>query len=334
MRLPSVASNQNRVQFDFHGLEFGMGERLRYEYRLDGVDREWNPTTDERSVTYASLAPGEYRFLVRAINTEGIASQRLATATFTILQPIWKQWWFLATAFALAGVVVAMAHRSRVRHLLSLERVRMGIATDLHDDIGSNLSQIAILSEVARRQLEPNGLRVAGHLERIAHLSRASVDSMSDIVWATNPEKDRAANLVTRMRNLANEVLAAREIDFVFHVTGEPHTRLDAELRRQVFLLFKESLNNVVRHSGSVKVDATLHLDRHVLILRVQDHGKGFDAAHVSSGEGLQSMQRRAASIGGRLDVVSSPTSGTALTLTVPRRWPGPTHRGRRSPRP
>jgi ligand-binding sensor domain-containing protein/signal transduction histidine kinase len=332
MSLPRLTADQNRVQFDFHGLGFAMGERLRYQYKLEGVDADWNPVTDERSVTYASLAPGSYRFLVRAINAEAVASPRPASVTFTVLFPLWQRWWVLTMTAALGGLLIAFAYRSRVAHLLALERVRMGIATDLHDDIGSNLSQIAILSEVARHQIGSDGSPAARPLDLIANLSRASVDSMSDIVWATNPAKDWAANLVTRMRNLANEVLAARDIDFAFDVTGEPQARIEAQLRRQVFLVFKESLNNVVRHSGSTHVDITLHLDPHSLVLRVSDQGKGFDTGSSSDGHGLESMRGRAASVGGRLEVVTSPNRGTSLTLTVPRRRVGPSYERPSSP--
>jgi signal transduction histidine kinase/streptogramin lyase len=318
MSLPALTSDQNKVQFDFHGLAFGMGEHLRYRYKLEGLEVHWNPVTDERTVTYASLPAGRYRFVVRAINAEAVASLQPASVAFAILTPLWRRWWVLTLAAVLVALVIAYAYRSRVAHLLALERVRIGIATDLHDDIGSNLSQIAILSEVARRQIGPDGSPAARPLDLIAHLSRVSVDSMSDIVWATNPENDFATNLITRMRNLANEVLATRDIDFTFEVIGDLQARVDAQLRRQVFLMFKESVTNVVRHSGTPKVEITLHVDHHGLVLRVSDDGRGFDTATISEGHGLASMRRRALSIGGCLKVETSPSGGTCLTLTVP----------------
>lgn len=330
--LPALTSDQNRVQFEFHGLGFAMGERLRYQYRLEGVDTDWSPITDERSVTYANLGPGSYRFVVQSINAEAVPSLSPASVAFTILPPLWQRWWFLILAIAVAGLLMAFAYRSRVAHLLALERVRMGIATDLHDDIGSNLSQIAILSEVARRQLGPDGSPAARPLGLIANLSRASVDSMSDIVWATNPDKDWAANLVTRMRNLANEVLATRDIDFTFDVTGQPRVQVDAQVRRQVFLVFKESLNNVVRHSGTSTVEIGLHVDRHALVLRMSDRGRGFDTAAASDGHGLESMRARATGLGGSLEVVTASTRGTCVTLTVPRRRLGVSHERTPSP--
>jgi signal transduction histidine kinase len=328
IHLRPLTSDQNKVQFDFHGLGFAMGEHLRYQYRLEGLETNWDPVTDERSVTYASLAPGAYRFVVRAIDAEAITSLQPASVTFVILTPVWQRWWVLTLAASLVGLMIGFAYRSRVAHLLALERVRMSIATDLHDDIGSNLSQIAILSEVARRQIGPGASPVVGPLDRIASLSRSSVDSMSDIVWATNPEKDWVGNLVMRMRNLANEVLGARDIDFTFDVTGEPQARVHAQLRRQVFLIFKESLNNVVCHSASTKVEIAIHVDLHALVLRVIDQGKGFDVATSSDGHGLKSMRSRAASLGGRLEIVTCPSRGTSLTLTVPRRRWGSSQEG------
>jgi signal transduction histidine kinase len=323
-------STQSQVQIDYFGIAFG--DALRYRYQLEGASGNSSQATDQRSITFANLAPGAYRFRVDALTSEGVVSASPAIVSFRILPPVWQRWWFLTAATTLSGLLIAFVYRSRVTHLLALERVRMGIATDLHDDIGSNLSQIAILSEVARRKIGPDDSPAAGPLDLIANLSRASVDSMSDIVWATNPDKDWATNLVTRMRNLANEVLAARDIDFAFDVTGETQARLDAQLRRQVFLVFKESLNNVVRHSGSTRVDITLHLDHDTLVLRVSDHGRGFDAAAASDGHGLASMRGRAASVGGRLDVVTSSSGGTCLTLTAPRRRLGPSHERRPLP--
>src|SRR5581483_80554 len=132
---------------------------------------------------------GSYRFLVRAVNSDGARSPQPASIAFTILPPLWMRWWFLLLAAATVSAATYWFHRYRVSRLLELERVRTRIATDLHDDIGSSLSQIAILSEVANRNRDPNQLKLAAPLADIAGISRELVDSMSDIVWATDPER-------------------------------------------------------------------------------------------------------------------------------------------------
>jgi len=156
-------------------------------------------------VNYASLEPGSYRWQVRAVTADGIASAP-ATAAFTILPQIWQRWWLQLLLVTVLGATLYVAYRRRLSRLLELERLRTRIATDLHDDIGSTLSQIAILSEVAHRtRATADGVEL---LSDIADLSRELVDSMSDIVWAIGPEQDHLDDLVHRMRRFVSDVFS------------------------------------------------------------------------------------------------------------------------------
>ncbi len=316
--VPELEATQNQLQINFFGLCFGPGETPRYQYKLEGPGVDWSPLTDQRDVNYANLSPGHYRFLVRAVSTAGLASPAPAIVTFTILSPVWQRWWFIAAATALIGLITYSLYRYRVARLLELERVRTRIATDLHDDIGSSLSQIAILSEVARKHLSDAGVPVVTPLARIAHLSRESVDSMSDIVWAINPHKDRLSDLTHRMRHLANEVLLARDIEVRFRASADQDKRIDAHTRRQVFLVFKEGINNIVRHSGCTEADIEFRNERAWLVLTLRDNGRGFDPEFPQEGHGLASLRRRAETLGGELDVLSASGRGTTLTLRIP----------------
>ncbi len=193
---------------------------------------------------------GSYRFLVRAVNSVGVLSPYPASVSFKILSPIWQRWWFIAMAVALAGAVAYSVYRYRVAQLVALERVRTRIAADLHDDIGSSLSQISVLSEVLRNQLGEQEARVSKNLSLINRVSQEALDSMSDIVWAINPQQDQLSDLVRRMRRVASEALPARDIEFTFNAPAtELDLKLGADIRRQVFLMFKETINNLVRHS-------------------------------------------------------------------------------------
>ena len=314
-----LSAAQNDLQIDFSSLSIGHAALLRYQYKLEGADSDWSAPTDQRTVNYANLSPGSYRFLARAVTADGLASPSPATIGFTILPPIWRQWWFIALAGAMLAVIAYSLYRYRVAQLIELERVRTRIATDLHDDIGSALSQIAILSEVARKHLGQADAKASTPLRRIAHLSRESVDAMSDIVWAINPLSDRLSDLTHRMRYFANEVLPARDIEFRFRaLDAEQDYKIDAETRRQVFLIFKESITNIVRHSASTEVDIEFSNDRTGLVLIVRDNGCGFDPAAVGPGHGLASLRRRAGTLGGHLEVESSQGHGTVVTLKTP----------------
>ena len=311
--------SENHLQIDFVGLAFGTGEALRYQYRLEGADADWQPLTSLRAVNYANLAPGAYRFVVRAVNAEGQFSPTAASVEFTILSPIWQRWWFLSMAAALIAIFAYGLYRYRVARLLELERVRTRIASDLHDDIGANLTKIGILSEVVRQQTHGADGQMNEPLSSIARISRESVTSMSDIVWAINPKRDTLRDLTRRMREFAGEIFANREIEFELRApAAETYLKLGADVRRTVFLIFKEAVNNIVRHSDCGRVDAELRVDGSLLVLTVSDDGRGFEVTREFAGNGLASMRNRAASMGGQVDIISRKPAGTRVSLRLP----------------
>jgi signal transduction histidine kinase len=186
----------------------------------------------------------------------------------------------------------------------------------LHDDIGSGLSQIALISEVVRRRVNRDDPPVRESLAQIAGSSRELVDSMSDIVWAVDPRKDHLSDLTQRMRRFASEVFTARNIEFRFEERADAEDmKLGADVRRQVFLIFKESVNNIVRHSGCQQADIEFRVEHGRLTLNVSDDGKGFDGEEESDGHGLVSMRERAKALGGDLEVISHNGDGTTVIL-------------------
>jgi ligand-binding sensor domain-containing protein/signal transduction histidine kinase len=319
-------SDQRLIRVDFVGLSFAPGESLRYQYRLAGVDSGWSPPADQRTVTYANLSPGGYRFEVRAVNADGILSPQPAVMSLTILPPLWQRWWFELFVVLSAAAAAYGVHRYRVAQLLAFERMRTRIATDLHDDVGASLSHIAVLSELASSEAERLGPGFSVQLlreplARITSVSGELIDSLSDIVWAISPRKDGARNLSQRMREFAEGVLVPRNVEFHLEAPGiGADLKLSPDVRRQVFLIFKECVNNIVRHSGSSRVECDLRMEAGELVLHLRDNGKGFDAANGSSGEGhgLFSIRRRAEEIGGKLELVAEPEQGARVVLRVP----------------
>jgi signal transduction histidine kinase/ligand-binding sensor domain-containing protein len=336
-----LSHNQNNLQIDFFGVDFTSAGALRYQYMLEGADGDWSNPTSERRVSYARLSPGTYRFLVRALNADGVVSSVPASISFKILVPTWQRWWFIALValFSLGGLVLLASYRaarvrerklgeeallrSREERLVELERVRKRIASDLHDDLGSSLTQISLLSEVVQQQLADKDSAVTKPLEMIATSSRELVDAMSDIVWAINPQKDHLSDLAQRMRALASDLLMAAQIEFRFTgPSGGADIPLGANLRREVFLVFKESVNNIVRHSAASEAQIDFSLNQDELFLRVNDNGKGFDPAEENDGHGLVSMRMRSNDMGAQLEVLSARKHGTTITLRVPVRDP------------
>jgi signal transduction histidine kinase len=314
-----LAPSERQLEIEYSGLSFVTGEELRFQYVLEGADDDWSEPTTSRRVQFASLSPGRYRFVVRAVDSEDLVSPHPAFVSFRVLAPVWQRWWFVSLVAALLAAVAYAFHRVSLRREVELERVRTRIATDLHDDIGSSLSQVSILTEVVRQQVHGDDPREAEPvLEQIAETARELVDSMSDIVWAVNPKRDRAADLVQRMRRFASDTFSGKGISFRFDSPeAGQERRLDVDTRRQVYLIFKEAVNNAVRHSGCSTASVAFEIDGKELRLQVADDGRGFDLSSPREGHGLESMRDRAEQIGGTLEVESEPGSGTTVNLQV-----------------
>jgi signal transduction histidine kinase len=321
----TLSAAQNNLLIEYVGLSFKEDRQLRYQYKLDGAGNDWSAATEQRSINYAHLAPGNYKFLVRAVNQAGVVSITPATLEFRILPPIWQRTWFITLVTITIGLMLYAFYRYRVARLIELERVRTRIATELHDDIGSNLSRIALLSEVVRQQVDQEASLITDRLALIASVSRESVDSMSDIVWAINPEKDHLSDLTERMRRVTGDTLSARNIDYRFNADdADNDVKLDVDMRREIFLVFKESLNNIARHSGASAAELDFKIERGFLTLRINDNGKGFDINRIEPGNGLESMRQRAAKLGGEFTIISEQGKGTTMTLRIPlerRNW-------------
>jgi len=305
------------IRVDLVAPWFGTSDGVLYQYRL-GPDEAWSAPSAQRSITFASLMPGRYRFSARAVTNQGGASDSVATLGLTVVAPVWRRSWFvLLTLTVIAGITYLVARR-RVARLLEVANMRTRIATDLHDDIGANLTRIAVLSEVARQRRSLSGT-ADDPLASIAALSRESVTAMADIVWAISPERDHVGDLVRKMREHADELLSVRDVQLTFTVAGIPQDeRIELDVRRDVFLIFKEAISNAARHSGCTAVDVTFGTENGSLVLRITDNGRGFHDAADTDGNGLLNMRRRAARIGGRLAVQTRPGAGTTIQLVMP----------------
>ncbi|HJQ68342.1 MAG TPA: GAF domain-containing sensor histidine kinase [Blastocatellia bacterium] len=220
--------------------------------------------------------------------------------------------------------------RSREERLVELQRVRRRIATDLHDDVGSSLTKIALLSEAVRQKVSPRNKDASERLSTITTISNELVDSMSDIVWAINPQKDNLSDLSQRIRRFASDIFTPSGVGFRYRAPGpEQDVQLGANIRREVFLIFKESVNNIVKHSGATHVTIELVVAGGWLTFTVSDNGKGFSPSLAKAatgyltsrsrgGNGLASMRRRAKEMGGQFEIITNVGRGTLVSLRLP----------------
>jgi len=325
-----VPPGGRRFEFRYTGLSLANPSRVGFSHRLLGLHEDWYDSENRRSAVYAQLAPGRYQFQVKARNADGVWNESGATLAVWVQPHFWQAWWFRAGAWAgsvaFVGLSVALVVRQRSRRRLAalerqraLEQERGRIARDIHDDLGSSLTRIVMLSESARTGIDPPE-NVASHLDEINQTSRELTVRMSEIVWAVNPDHDTLDSFATFAGNHARAFLQRAGVRCRLDVpVALPALPLDSAVRHQLFLAFKEAVHNAVRHAGATSVSIILVIADDQLVLTVQDDGRGFDPHTVACrGNGLANMARRLADLVGVCTVESSPGQGCTVRLRAP----------------
>jgi ligand-binding sensor domain-containing protein/signal transduction histidine kinase len=337
-RLRRLGYTQNNVSVDFAALSFRDEDRVRYRYRLEGLDTGWNAFTDRRYVNYMNLAPGNYQFLVEARNGDGLMSREPAAVSFSIAAPFWATSWFITLAIiAILGLAYGF-YRYRLHQVLAIERLRARISTDLHDDTGSTLSSISILSDMALQEEAAkeaaasalsgeagggNGTPLTPMLKEIRDNSLSLLEKMDDIVWSINPRNDTLESLILRVKRFAAQLFEARGIDYEIDI--EPQIRglrLLMTHRQNLYLIMKEAINNLVKYSGAGRAYIRAHYLRHHLVVEISDDGKGFSAEAMAMGNGIINMRSRAAEMKAELVIRTAPGEGTTVRLSLKTKRP------------
>jgi signal transduction histidine kinase len=319
---------EDMFSFEYASLDYSAPMRNQYAYKLDGYDKDWVQAGSRRYASYTHLDPGDYVFNAKGSNSDGVWSSEVASIGLTISPAFWQTWWFRVGMILLVISSLYAFYRYRLNKLLELERTRSEIATDLHDDIGTSLTNIALFSDLARQDVALGSSDVTDRLDKISQTSRSLLDSMNDIVWSIKPENDGLEQTILRMEDYAVEMLEDNGIDLHVQIPEQlKKLKLPMTVRRNLFLLFKEAIGNILKHAVATHVDvlisATEARKRHqYLRLVIADNGKGFDAALHTRGNGLNNMETRARYLGGTMTVSSSRGHGTSIEIRVPIKSP------------
>lgn len=286
----------------------------RVQYRLLPEEAEFGLPLQEPQLRLAGLAAGSYRLELRAAATDCAPAGGATVVDLRVLPPLWARTEFVLAGLGLAIAIGVLLHRLHVGRLLALEAVRRQVATDLHDDLGSGLAEVAALSELAKRTLGS----AVDRLDAIGSLARAMRESLGDIVWAVDPTKDTLAAVVDRLRQVAGNLFADSEVVVRFVVP--PGAVLEAAIlrpdrRRHWFLFAKEALTNAARHARARQVTVTVAVSRTDLRMAIDDDGCGFTPGQEHGGLGLRSLTARAAALGAKLELRSAPGQGTSIAL-------------------
>ncbi len=309
---------QNTARFDFSALGFANEKQILYSYRLKGSsDTTWSNPENIHEASYASLSPGNYTFEVRTLGWNGELGQP-ASFSFVIATPFWKQWWFMALCFLVVAALVYALYRYRIRQIMQIQKVRNSIATDLHDDIGSALTNISILAELSSKKNQQQSF--AENLpSKISEESALAQQALDDIIWSVNSKNDTLNQTTARMRRYAAEILEPIGINCEIDFSDVPvDYKLNMEQRKDIYLVFKECLNNIIKHAGARNVEIKISLVRNIFILNMKDDGKGFEHPLLTERNGLKNIQSRVRRWEGKIDIDSKPGIGTAIHCEFP----------------
>ncbi|PYJ06834.1 MAG: histidine kinase, partial [Verrucomicrobia bacterium] len=326
-----IGPGSHRLEFHYTGLSFMAPERVRFRYRLEGLDPGWVEAGTRRTAFYSYVPPDKYRFRVTACNGEGVWSEIGAGLDLTVLRHFWQARWFLALAtlgllMAVGGGVRVLEKAKHQRQLerleqeRALERERARIAQDLHDDLGSSLTRLSLLSDLLKTD-KAHPSQVEAHAGKISHFAAQTVRSLEEIVWALRPGSDTLPSLVDYIAHFANELFEADSARCRLDLPPDlPAHPLLPEMRHNIFLIVKEALTNALKHAGAREVRLQVKAADSSLEIIVQDDGHGFDlqaASEAAKGHGLGNMRRRAEAMGGTLNLQSASRQGTTVRLVV-----------------
>ncbi|MGE5682068.1 MAG: triple tyrosine motif-containing protein, partial [Bacillota bacterium] len=310
--------NQSVFSFEFAALHFSDPSKNQYQYKLEGFDKDWSYSNTRRFVTYTNLDPGTYIFRVRGSNNDGIWNIQGASVKIIILPPFWRTWWFILISGLLivAGIWVIVA--VRMRHLLDIERLRLKISADLHDDIGTRLTEISMLSDIAYHMHDKgDSTEIKETVKKVGSIARSLIDNMSDIIWLINPKKDTLYELFLKLRDSYEEIFSYSQI--LLHINNMKfleQVKLPIEYRKHLYLIFKEALNNSLKYSKCTEISINAQINGRILDITLYDNGIGFDVNKETCGNGLVNMKNRAEAIKGNLRIQSKKGEGTMIKFT------------------
>lgn len=339
LRMPA---NLQSIEIHFTALNFSAPERVQFRHKLEGYDTDWVMSGVERRVHYGHLPSGRYEFKVTAGNGDGVWNEVGARLVFIVPTPLWRAPWVLGlygmiATGAIAGIVRLVSHRrlrnrlARLEQRQAMERERVRIAQNMHDEIGSKLTKISFMSERAKVDLKQTG-PVVGQIDAIAQTSRKLLQILDETVWVVNPRNDSLEQMAMYLAQYATEYFQKTSVECELHLqSGLPYQMMSAESRHNLFLAFEEALNNVLKHSGAthVRIEIGIHCDR--FQVHINDNGHGFDSETISDrasgalpvsaiaeGNGIVNMRERLANIGGRCEIESQPGVGATVNLSIP----------------
>jgi ligand-binding sensor domain-containing protein/two-component sensor histidine kinase len=313
-----LSEYRNSIQVSFSQTDYSDPLKNVYLYKLSGADKKWKYAVDGiHSISYTDLSPGSYTLYIKGINSDGMLCSNAAFVNFEIYPVFWKTWWFISLAILLITGSAAFFIYLRIHNYLEVEKLKSKLSADLHDTIGSGLTEIALLSDISQMEHIKNYGTESQPLQNISSRSRELIDNMSDIVWLVNPRPRSMYDLLVRLKEIYYPVLSGKGIKFNFDIPDTfMNIKLGMDERQNIYLIFKEALNNSIKYSGAGHISLAAEPEDESIIITLKDDGKGFNP-EIIKGNGITNMRSRSAELKGDLQIISSGGSGTSVSIKV-----------------
>lgn len=327
--LDALPPNTESIQINYGGISYLNGKNLKFKYILAGIDNHWAFAGTRRQAFFTHLPHGTYKLKVVAITPDGTESEQAAVISFTILPYFWQTLWFqfLAVAAVIGFITFYLRfyfkqkYKRKVKKIeaeAALERERMRISKDMHDELGASLTKISLMSDLASRNLaKPDQLK--NDLNTISNASRIAASSMDEIVWAVNPKNDTVEKTIYYIVQFIEDYLSSTEIEFAIDLPNKiPEKFVHAEVRHNLFLVIKESVNNIVKHAAASRVELQISTQPTGINFRLNDNGKGIDFSAIDQfSNGLTNMKKRIEDINGTFTILKNEPSGTTIIIEL-----------------
>jgi signal transduction histidine kinase/ligand-binding sensor domain-containing protein len=313
--------NQNNISIEFAAMDWLYPNKTNYLVKIDGLQsaNTWTPNP-EAHINLTGLAPGNYVVHIKAINSSGVWSNEI-NLSITIKPPFWQTWWFIALSLLAIAAILYLLYRYRVQQLLKMQQMRNNISRDLHDEIGSSVSSVNMLSMVAKKQLG-EGHPVTPLLTQIGLSAQNAGDSIDEIIWSVNPGNDSARDTINRLRKYLSEVFELHGIEYNIQLPEiDAHKKLSMQVRRDLWLICKEAVNNMIKYANCSKAGIEMKTANGTLHIKIYDNGVGFDvkAGVAKKRNGLGNMKERVQKYKAcTFEINSTPDSGTTILFQLP----------------
>ncbi len=306
-----LAYNQNSIDLEFTNLNFTNSLNNTYQYTLDVGNDTWKNMSSNK-LTFNNLGYGNYKLRVRGENSFGVKSPSEFILYLDISPPFWRSWWFNLLVLSIISFFIYRLFRYREIQRSKLDKLKHSIARDLHDDMGSTLSHIRMMSE---REAMKGGSNQS--FKTIADKTAEVMSNMTEIIWSINPVNDSLINIIGKIQEFAIDTLEPIGIDVFFDIDNVPEKmKLNAEDRRHLFLIFKEAINNTAKYSKATRSNFSFKIENKRIAITFDDNGTGFDPLMIKRGNGLKNMETRATALNAKI-AIKTDGDGTSISLSL-----------------